>query len=437
MQHGGDELVCTAPSSPRTSAALDWVRLGDVGDADEEGGASSTWFEATRCAIVAEPQTIRCAFPPGGGRELPVRVSIGGQRSAPTAASATVRTPRVTIARVAPNLTATDEDAVTLTGANLGVGALLAVQWDGVGAPLPIVAPSDGASIVVRSPPGTGRDHTLVAVHMLGTPFAQRSAPASVHYAPPRIHDVARRGDAAAGRLALFVLGENFGSTPGAVVDASELAKRQNGGAPEPCAVVLGSWSHRDLVCTLASDRELATLVVTVDGQRSEPAVCGGATPPSCAASSAPTAAPSTSFPTRGGAELVVVGERFGSVESPRPIAIAARYGEEGVERADAYRAACRVSVEFSEARCTTAAGLGVLRWTLRVEGEDGRRRRRRDELRAADGAPRRGDRRAQAVRASRGRRRAAHPRRQLRSARRGAAARPLLRAARRRARRG
>ena len=51
------------------------------------------------------------------------------------------------------------------------------------------------------------------------------------------------------------------------------LAVRQNGGAPEPCAVVVGSWSHRDLVCTLASDRELATLVVTVDGQRSEAAV--------------------------------------------------------------------------------------------------------------------------------------------------------------------
>ena len=76
-------------------------------------------------------------------------------------------------------------------------------------------------------------------------------------------------------------------------------------------------------------------------------------------------------LPTRGGTELVVVGERFGSVESPRPIAIAARYREEGVGHADAYRAACRVSVEFSEARCTTAAGLGVgLRWTLRVEGE-------------------------------------------------------------------
>ena len=264
---GGDELVVHGAEFASDQSALDWVRLGDVGDADEEeGGASSTWFEATRCAIVAEHQTIRCAFPPGGGRELPVRVSIGGQRSAPTAASATVSYAAPTITRVAPNLTATDEDAVTLTGANLGVGTLLAVQWDGGGAPLPIVAPSDGASIVVRSPPGTGRDHTLVAVHMLGTPFAQRSAPASVHYAPPRIHDVARRGDAAAGRLALFVLGENFGSTPGAVVDASELAKRQNGGAPEPCEPVVGSWSHRDLVCTLASDRELATLVVTVDG---------------------------------------------------------------------------------------------------------------------------------------------------------------------------
>ena len=150
---------------------------------------------ATECEIVNADTSLACTAPPGAGRGLRVRVTVGGQRSAPSDALGTG-----TLDYARPRLDAPAEaDApptrggtLLLSGAELGGGlgpGGIEARW--ANARLDILAVGE-AWLEVAVPSGLPSPATLAVAHVVRAPSRQEvqrvhSAAVAVAYASPRL----------------------------------------------------------------------------------------------------------------------------------------------------------------------------------------------------------------------------------------------------------
>ena len=193
-------------------------------------GPTGAEYVADSCEIVAPDAAIACTSPPGVGRNLRARVTIGGQTSGlsdPSGGSLNYAAPSLETLDPA-DLPSTTGGRVTLSGSDFGHAHAsrssngVAVTWGGI--PLSIVA-LEATYVAVTVPPSLPSPSRLIFSHVVLTSRGAEhhrveSEPLDVSYAPPSIssatverHRMAAN-DASLWQLLLHIQGANFGSVP-------------------------------------------------------------------------------------------------------------------------------------------------------------------------------------------------------------------------------
>ena len=357
---------------------------------------TAAWFEATGCAITTDHTTIRCLTAPGVGKALRWRVHVGGQMSAPSAATTDYEPPAIA------RLEGTATDAAILTdggqqisirGTNLGptIGTF-AARYGETGEELTANDVSGRTSCVMSRPheqvdcitiPGTGQNLAFSVV--VGAQRSLNSADV-VSYGQPVLHAIT---DAAGkhvsqptgGGMKVILNGRNFGpaslsaeayeaygmsqpaymSPKGRLGDVTygECDKRGNcrNYTAADCNITA---AHTQIACwSVAGVGSQQAWVVDVAGQKSTNPTTDYEPPTIYAIRGEPS-------DTLGGTPVTISGANFGLTADQRPGAVT--YGLTGTEYV---ATGCVVTRAHAELVCKTSAGWGTdLMWRVSIGGQ-------------------------------------------------------------------